>query len=73
MDKQILDIMESVFETEGLDNTVNQDNCEEWDSLHHLSLIAELEDAFHVEFDPMEISEMKSFEDVKTILAKKVK
>lgn len=71
MDKKILDIMEQVFETEGLTTEVDQFNCENWDSLHHLNLIVELEEAFDVEFEPEEIAEMKSFDAVKrTIQAK---
>lgn len=71
MDEKIISIMENVFESKGLDTTCSQNTCEKWDSLHHLNLIVELEDAFDMEFEPEEIAEMKSFEKVKeTILSK---
>ncbi|UKI43864.1 MAG: acyl carrier protein [Porphyromonadaceae bacterium] len=43
-----------------------------WDSLHHLMLISELEDAFGVEFDPEEMAEMKTFAQVKSTLESKM-
>lgn len=71
MDNRILDIMKEVFQTPDITMDSNQSNCEKWDSLHHLNLIVELEDAFDLEFEPEEIAEMKSFDAVKkTILAK---
>ncbi len=71
MDNRILDIMKEVFQTPDITTDSNQSNCEKWDSLHHLNLIVELEDAFDLEFEPEEIAEMKSFDAVKkTILAK---
>lgn len=71
MDNRILDIMKVVFQTPDITTDSNQSNCEKWDSLHHLNLIVELEDAFDLEFEPEEIAEMKSFDAVKkTILAK---
>lgn len=50
--------MKDVFDVSDLNNTCTQETCENWDSLHHLMLISELEDAFGVEFDPEEMAEM---------------
>lgn len=44
---------------------------EQWDSIGHMSLISELEDAFDIEFEPDEIRALHSYEDGKTILASK--
>lgn len=71
MDDKILKIMEMVFETPNLDISCSQDNCVNWDSLHHLNLIVELEDAFDMEFEPEEIAEMKNFNKVKEIILSK--
>lgn len=68
MDEKILEIMERVFETPGLTTDCSQDNCEKWDSLHHLNLIVELEDEFDTEFEPEEIAEMKTFQAVKNTI-----
>lgn len=65
--------MKDVFDVSDLDNTCTQETCENWDSLHHLMLISELEDAFGVEFDPEEMAEMKTFAQVKSTLESKMK
>ena len=71
MNEKIIEIMKEVFQTPDITTETSQSNCEKWDSLHHLNLIVELEDAFELEFEPEEIAEMKSFNAVKnTILAK---
>lgn len=71
MEEKIIEIMKEVFQTPDITPETSQSNCEKWDSLHHLNLIVELEDAFDLEFEPEEIADMKSFEAVKrTILAK---
>lgn len=71
MDEKIIEIMKSVFNTDDITIATNQSNCEKWDSLHHLNLIVELEDAFDMEFEPEEIAEMKSVDAVKQqIIAK---
>ena len=65
--------MKDVFDVSDLDNTCTQETCENWDSLHHLMLISELEDAFGVEFDPEEMAEMKTFAQVKSTSRAKCK
>lgn len=71
MDKKIIEIMKGVFNTDAIDTATDQHNCDKWDSLHHLNLIVELEDAFDMEFEPEEIAEMKSFEAVKRVIESK--
>ncbi len=63
--------MKEVFGTSNIDTTCSQDSCENWDSLHHLMLISELEEAFEVEFDPEEMAEMKSYAEVMAALERK--
>lgn len=72
MDEKIIEIMKSVFNTDAITTATNQQNCEKWDSLHHLNLIVELEDAFDTEFEPEEIAEMKSFDAVKNCILSKI-
>lgn len=71
MDEKIIEIMKSVFNTDAITTETNQNNCEKWDSLHHLNLIVELEAAFDMEFEPEEIAEMKSFQAVKKTIKSK--
>lgn len=73
MKEQILIIMSEVFELDILDfpNEVNQEQIDNWDSLRHLNLIVELEEAFDVSFEPEEISEMISIEKIEQVTMEK--
>ncbi len=71
MNQKIIEIMKEVFQTSDITTETSQSNCEKWDSLHHLNLVVELEDAFDLEFEPEEIAEMKSFEAVKNTILEK--
>ena len=53
-----------------LNDNYGKDTVEEWDSVHQLSLMAELEEAFDIMFDPEDIMEMTSYGKGKEILAK---
>lgn len=69
MDNQILDIMRRVFQSENIDENTSQLNCENWDSIHHLNFIVELENEFGLEFEPEEIADMNSFGKVKEFVS----
>ena len=56
--------------TEILDDSYGKDTVEEWDSVHQLSLVAQLEEAFDIMFDPEDIMELTSYANGKEILAK---
>ena len=47
MEKKILDILMDVFELDMVDETCSQKNCEKWDSMGQLNLVAELESLRH--------------------------
>ena len=47
-----------------------KENVEEWDSVHQLSVVNNLEDAFDIMFDPEDIMEMTSYAKGKELLAK---
>lgn len=47
-----------------------KDTVGEWDSVHQLSLIAELEEAFDIMFDPEDIMDMTSYAKGKELLKK---
>ena len=55
---------------EDLSDNYGKDTVEEWDSVHQLSLIAELEEAFDIMFDPEDIMEMTSYAKGKELLSK---
>jgi len=59
----------------GINQDIVNDNLEynsipEWDSVAHMSLIAELEDAFDIMLDTDDIIDMSSVKKVKEILVK---
>ena len=66
--------MASVFELPigNIPDNASQKNLEAWDSLQHLNLAVELEDAFNVEFTPDEISKMTSLETILNIVEMKM-
>jgi acyl carrier protein len=73
MKDKILNIMSEVFELDlaSFPEEVTQVNIEDWDSLRHLNLIVELEDAFDVSYEPEEIAEMITLEKIIEITSKK--
>lgn len=72
MENRVLEIMRSVFQTEKVDETCSQQNCEKWDSMNHLNLIVELEMEFGVSFEPEEIAQMRNFDEVMHIVKSKM-
>ena len=72
IENQVLEIMRSVFGIEEITADVSQKNCERWDSLRHLTLASELEDAFEIELEPEEIAEMTDFSRVIAMINSKL-
>ncbi len=71
LEEKILGIMREVFDTTDVNEQTSQRNCENWDSLRHLSLASELEEAFDIELEPEEIGQMTDFSRVvETVRAK---
>lgn len=72
MEEKILEILRRVLEDSSLDKTCSMENCEMWDSLRQLNVCFELEGEFGVMFEPEEMAEMKSFDDIVTVLNRKL-
>lgn len=72
LEEQVLAIMRDVFETEDVSALSSQNNCGRWDSLHHLTLASELEEAFDIELEPEEIGAMTDFTRVIDLLKTKL-
>lgn len=75
MKDKIRNIMASVFEMNEsqLRENFSQKEVEAWDSLRHLNLIVELEEAFNISYEPEEIGEMTSFDKIVTLTKVKSK
>ena len=59
----------SLKEDQNVDN-LNYNEIEEWDSIGHMTLVSELEEAFNVTFDTDDIVDFSSYEKRKKILSK---
>ena len=68
--EKIKEVAASVFECE-VNNDTAQNNCDKWDSMHHLNLVVELEMEFDVNFDPEEIAQMTSIKEIEAVLLEK--
>lgn len=58
-------------EEKSLNNEFNNSNVDGWDSIHQLTLTSSIEDAFDIMFDPEDILEMTSYENVVLTLKRK--
>ncbi len=70
--EQVKEIMREVFEVNEITEDISQKNCERWDSLRHLTLASELEEALDIELEPEEIAEMTDFARVIAMLESKL-
>ena len=71
MEQKILSVLKETFELDTVDATCSQKTCDVWDSMGQLNLIADLEDAFDVSFEPEEIGAIRSYDDIVRILKSK--
>ncbi len=73
--KELVSIFEEVFEVEDMEITeeTNSDDIEDWNSLNHLTLIGEIEQAFNIKFSMQEMLEIKSVKKILNIIEKEKK
>jgi acyl carrier protein len=64
MRERIKGAFKNVFEFDDIADDISQETCADWDSMHHLQLIFELEAEFNVTFEPDDIVEMKSLIEI---------
>ena len=72
IEERVLEIMRMTFGVNEVTTDASQKNCEQWDSLRHLTLASELEEAFDLELEPEEIAEMTDFARVVAMLKSKL-
>jgi acyl carrier protein len=73
MRDKIKSVMKTVLEIGEVPDNISTQNCPQWDSLHHLSLVIELESLYNVSFEPDEIAKMKSLKVIEEVLGTKIK
>jgi len=69
--EEFIDILTEVFEIErdiAMDDTMTPDDIENWSSISHMELICRFEQAFNIELDVEDITEMDSFGAMKDVL-----
>ena len=72
LEDKILEIMCEAFELDEVSTDASQKNCPKWDSLHHLTLASDLEEAFDIELEPEEIAQMTDFNRVVAMIESKL-
>ena len=72
LEDKILEIMRMVFDLQEIPMDISQKNCDRWDSLRHLTLASELEDALDIELEPEEIAEMTDLSRVVAMVSSKL-
>ncbi|MBC8320434.1 MAG: acyl carrier protein [Bacteroidetes bacterium] len=78
LEKEIIDKINKVLKSalklnnNTLGDYLIKDKFIEWDSLKHITIIADLESEFDVLFEPEEIVEMNSSEKIVEIIRKKL-
>ena len=72
MEQKYRDVFKEVFGVQEniINDTFSKNSVKDWDSVHQLNIIASLEDAFDIMFDPEDIMEFTSFKVGKEILRK---
>ncbi len=54
-----------------VNNELSRNNTEEWDSFNHLLLISEIEKEMKVKFTISEVEQIKTFKELREIIASK--
>ncbi|MFX0077165.1 MAG: acyl carrier protein [Candidatus Hermodarchaeota archaeon] len=69
--EEFIDILTEVFEIErdiAMDDDITPDDIENWSSITHMEIVSRFEQAFAIEFDVEDITEMDSFGAMKDVL-----
>jgi acyl carrier protein len=64
MREKIKEIFKNILELDDVPENITQETCPNWDSLHHLHLIIELETEFNVSFELEDIVYLKSLDEI---------
>ena len=71
MELEIKDIMEKILKVP-VDENSNRQNIDVWDSFSHLDILVEIEKKYKIEFEPEEMAEINSFQDIIKIVNDKI-
>ena len=70
MNERLKNIMANVFgiEVEEINEMTSVDNCEQWDSFQHMSLLVAIEEEIGLNLDDDEVLRMKDFASIIDVL-----
>ena len=71
MELEIKDIIEKILKVP-VDENSNRQNIDVWDSFSHLDILVEIEKKYKIEFEPEEMAEINSFQDIIKIVNDKI-
>jgi acyl carrier protein len=72
--KKLLKIFRGIFpEAKLIEESTSSADIREWDSLHHVLLISEVEKAFKIRFEINDMLQMKTFGDILEKVKEKTK
>jgi acyl carrier protein len=73
MDQELRRVFHDLFgiPPEQCNETMSMETVKGWDSVSHLTLVFALEEAFHVQFSPEDISELTSLGRIRAFLAQR--
>ena len=71
MELEIKDIIEKILKVP-VDENSNRQNIDVWDSFSHLDILVEIEKKYKIEFEPEELAEINSFQDIIKIVNDKI-
>ncbi len=71
---KLQDIFRDIFDIEDLviENKMNSDDIEDWDSLAHINLIVAIEKEFNIKFKLGELQELKDIGAMSKIISSKI-
>ena len=76
--EQVLEKVRSIFidifddENLRIENSTNLEDIDNWDSLNHVNLIAEIEREFELKFQLIEIATLRNVVDIVDLISKKI-
>lgn len=73
MREKIKIIVGQTLNLKDIPDNASMENIENWDSLKHLMLIANLESAFNISIEPENIASMRSIYEIESVLIKLLK
>lgn len=70
MNERLQNIMATVFDikVEEINEQTSVENCEQWDSFQHMSLLVAIEEEFSICLDDDEVLRMKDFTSIIDVL-----